>query len=1257
MENVKRVYVEKKSGFNIEAKVLLKDLKENLKIKSLENVRVLVRYDISGLNSDEFNLAVRTVLSEPPVDKIIYDNSFLNSKLSLSIEYLPGQYDQRGDSAAQCIQTLTLKEKPTVRTAKVFIFTGDINEAELSKIKNYLINPVDSREASNKIPGELTGKTEKLKNIEKITGFISMSNEDLEEFKKLNGISISSEDLAFCRDYFRNIEKRDPTETEIKILDTYWSDHCRHTTFETVIENVDIEKSELNIPVLKAYRSFSNDFVDLYGYGEKNLTLMSIATMSMKLMREKGELMDLEISDEINACSIEREVVVDGHSEKWLIMFKNETHNHPTEIEPFGGAATCLGGAIRDPLSGRAYVYQSMRITGSGDPRKGIEETISGKLPQRKITKEAARGFSSYGNQIGLATGIVNEIYHEGYVAKRMEVGAVIGAVPKRYVVRESPSPGDVVILVGGKTGRDGIGGATGSSKEHDERSVETAGAEVQKGNAPEERKLQRLFRKPEVIKIIKRSNDFGAGGVSVAVGELADGVRINLDVIPKKYEGLNGTELALSESQERMAVVVARENVDKFIECSESENLEATIIAEVTSTRRLEMFWRGDKIVDISRDFLDTSGVKQKSSVFIKSPDKNKNFFNKPYKNIDTAEKGIRKQWFDNISSLNNCSKRGLTEMFDGTIGAGTVLMPFGGKYGKTPIESMAALIPVINGQTETATLMSFGFNPEISSWSPFHGGIYSIVETVSKIVASGGDYSTVRLSLQEYFEKLGKNSEKWGKPFASLIGAYFAIRNFGIAAIGGKDSMSGTFLEKNVPPTLIAFGVDSLSADKIISPEFKETGNKVIVIRAKRDKYEIPDFPGLIQSYKKINKGIKEKKILSAHSVGEGGIALALTKMSVGNRIGIKTNRLPDNFKFFTPDYGSFILEIAKGTDTEDLFKGVEINIIGETIKEEKIEINNIEIQIDELLEKWESTLSDIFPVTYERKKEHSKLNYFKNKNRSSSTFSTVKPRVMIPVFPGTNCEFDMASAFNKEGAVTSSPVFQNLTSHQIEESIDFFKKEIEQSQIIAIPGGFSAGDEPDGSGKFIASVFRNPALRDAIMNLLYKRDGLIIGICNGFQALIKLGLIPYGEIRELNEDSPTLTFNLIGHHISRIVRTKIISTLSPWLYETEVGEIHSVPISHGEGRFTADPEIIKELELKGQIATQYVDFLGNAIMDSEFNPNGSDYSIEGITSPDGKVFGKMGHSERVGDRLYKNVHGKWNSGIFKAGINYFK
>ncbi|MEN8152860.1 MAG: phosphoribosylformylglycinamidine synthase [Acidobacteriota bacterium] len=1257
MENVKRVYVVKRPGFDTESKNLLKDLKENLNLDSLENLRIFVRYDISGLSDKEFQEAVNNVLSESPADLVYFEGlEICEGEHPIAVEYLPGQYDQRADSAAQSIQIITLKKKPLVFTAKVYVLKGELNESEIKKIKDYLINPVDSREAALEKPEKLEKIYKIPGNVKVISGFINMDHKSLDEFRRSEGLAMSPDDLLFCRDHFLSEEKRDPTITEIKILDTYWSDHCRHTTFETKINKVNFEHSEFNDPVIKSYENIKDSFKEIYKNKNRDLTLMSIATMSMKEMLKNGKLNDLEISGEINACSIERDILVDGKPEKWLIMFKNETHNHPTEIEPFGGAATCLGGAIRDPLSGRAYVYQAMRVTGSGDPRTPVSSTIPGKLPQKKITREAARGYSSYGNQIGVATGLVSEIYNEGYIAKRMEVGAVVGAVAKNNVLRQEPDPGDIILLVGGKTGRDGIGGATGSSKEHDENSILTAGAEVQKGNPPEERKLQRLFRDPEVIRMIKKCNDFGAGGVSVAIGELADGLDIYLDRVPKKYEGLDGTELALSESQERMAVVIRKENKERFLLKAEGENLDAVEIAEVTGENRLKMFWRGEAIANISRKFLDTNGVRQSTDILVKAPDPDKNFFRKK-DHFLKPEQSPKTKWINKICNLNIAGQKGLTDMFDSTVGAGTVLMPMGGKFASTPLDIMAAKVPVWPGEAGTATIMSYGFDPEISVWSPYHGALYSVVEAVSKIVAAGGEFNNVRTSLQEYFEKLGKNSEKWGKPFSALTGAYQALKEFEIAAIGGKDSMSGSFKELNVPPTLITFALDTVNVGDIISPEFKKPGNVILMFRVSRDQYEIPDFSSMRRNYSLISKNIKEKNILSAFAVTRGGVAEALSKMSFGNRIGFTLDDSFRNENLFTPDYGSIIFEVEEKKIKSGVLEGIEYETIGITTNEDKIRGKNFEIGLNELQTAWEGTLKNIFPTGTDEERSEAMVKLYKTRNMERPGSKFGKPRIFIPVFPGTNCEFDTAGAFERAGGVAKTSVFNNLTPEGIKRSLEVFKKEIDNSQIIAIPGGFSAGDEPDGSGKFIAAVFRNPVLSKAVLDLLNKRDGLMIGICNGFQALIKLGLVPYGEIRDLCEDSPTLTFNSIGRHVSVMVNTKVVSALSPWFIRSQVGDIHTIPVSHGEGRFVAGENIIKELEANGQIATQYVDLNGKPSYDIENNPNGSFYAVEGITSPDGRIFGKMGHSERVGLNTFKNVPGNKDQKIFESGIEYFK
>ncbi len=1249
MANIKRIFVEKKEGYNVEAKGLLKDFIQNLGIKNLENIRILNRYDIQLKDDSVYEDAKNTIFSEPPVDVVFEENINLeNDEFMFAVEYLPGQYDQRADSAIQCISLITEGEVSLVKNAKVFILKGNLNNEEIEKIKGYAINPVDSREASKDKPDHLDMEFATPDDVEILNGFIEKNDQQIEEFRQELGLAMNKEDLILCRDYFKNTENRNPSITEIKMIDTYWSDHCRHTTFATRLNNIEIEEGFYKKPIQDAYNAYLEERKVLYKDKQKDVCLMDIAVMGMKALKAKGILKNLDESEEINACSIVVDVDVDGKNEEWLVMFKNETHNHPTEIEPFGGAATCLGGAIRDPLSGRSYVYQAMRVTGSGNPRTEIKDTLPGKLPQRTITKTAAHGYSSYGNQIGLATGLVAEIYDEDYVAKRMEIGAVIGANKKENVIRNVPKKGDVVILTGGRTGRDGCGGATGSSKEHTEESINNCGAEVQKGNAPTERKLQRLFRNPEVSKLIKRCNDFGAGGVSVAIGELSDGLDINLDLVPKKYEGLDGTELAISESQERMAVVVEEKDVDKFIAFANEENLEAVVVAKVTDDRRLKMKWRGKEIVDLSRDFLDTNGATQNMDILVKMPSKK------------TEEKedltNIKEKWLNNLKDLNVCSQKGLSEMFDSTIGSGTVLMPFGGENQLTPPEAMVCKIPVLKGETNTATIMSYGYNPQVAKWSPFHSAIYAVVESVSKIVATGGDYKNIKLTFQEYFEKLGTDKEKWGKPFSALIGALHAQLSLGIAAIGGKDSMSGTFKDMNVPPTLVSFALDVSNVNNIISPEFKEVDSYIIKLNTNYDKYDLPIFEELTKNYNKINSLIKDKKVLSASTIGFGGVAASISKMALGNYIGANITLEKDVFNY---NYGTFVLEIDKNVNIEEEFEGFEYEILGKTTKEHNIVVNNETITLEEVQKIWFDTLEPIFPTKYydEFKPLELEVKEYKVTEKRTSSISTAKPKVFIPVFPGTNCEYDLKRAFEKAGGEVETFVFKNLDSNGIKQSIEEMVKIIDNSQIVMIPGGFSAGDEPDGSGKFIASIFRNPRIKDSVMNLLNNRDGLMLGICNGFQALIKLGLVPYGEIRDMTEDSPTLTFNTIGRHISCLATTKITSNKSPWLYNCNVGDTHKIPFSHGEGRFVANEQMMKQLIENGQIATQYVDKNNNPTYDIKFNPNGSMLAIEGITSPDGRVFGKMGHSERIGNGLYKNVIGEKDQKIFEAGINYFR
>lgn len=1256
---VRRIYVEKKPGFDVEATGLFQDLKSNLGMDGLKGVRLLNRYDISGITDEEYREARTNVFSEPNVDWV-YDEDFPieSADRVFAVEYLPGQYDQRADSAAQCLQIITQKERPEILSARVIVLKGELSEEEFAQVKAYYINPVDSREASQEKPKTLQMAIQMPDDVKTMNGFNEKTAEELVLLHQDMGLAMSLEDLQFCQKYFRDMEKRNPTVTEIRVIDTYWSDHCRHTTFLTNIEEVSIEKGYFNEPVKTAYRAYLKSRDLVYGDRPKDICLMDIATICMKELKKRGLLKDLDESEEINACSIVVNVDVEGKSEEWLVQFKNETHNHPTEIEPFGGAATCLGGAIRDPLSGRAYVYQAMRITGSGDPRVKVTETLPGKLPQRKITTQAAAGYSSYGNQIGLATGQVVEVYDEGFLAKRMEIGAVIGAVPQKHVVRAKPVPGDVVILLGGRTGRDGIGGATGSSKEHTEESIFTCGAEVQKGNPPTERKIQRLFRNPQVTGMIKKCNDFGAGGVSVAIGELTDGLEINLDLVPKKYEGLDGTELAISESQERMAVVVAKEDAQTFIEYAREENLEATIVADVTGTNRLKMFWRGKPVVNISRDFLNTNGVKQKINVVVSAPEENKNFFCAYSNEDETRVSDIRTTWLEKLRDLNVCSQRGLGERFDSTIGAGTVLLPFGGKYQATPTEGMTAKIPVLSGETNTATIMTYGYDPKLAKWSPFLGALYAVVQAVSKIVAMGGNYQTVRLTLQEYFEKLGRDPEKWGKPFSALLGAFYAQKKLGIPAIGGKDSMSGTFKDLNVPPTLVAFAVNVVDAKRILSPEFKKVNSKVVWLPLICDEYEVPDFHELKANFDKINELVKSGVVLSASTVKFGGLAETISKMCFGNRIGISFWAEMDRETLFAPDYGSIVLEIDGETNVQEVMGDkITYEILGHTQKRPVISINDLEISIDEAFTEWEKPLENVFPTKIEKVSHKPRHVLFDHPDTGRSQVKTARPRVFIPVFPGTNCEYDTARAFEKAGGLVDTMVIRNLTPGEIEESVKEMVKRLNQCQIIMLPGGFSAGDEPDGSGKFIAAVFRNPWIKEAVMRHLKEKDGLMLGICNGFQALIKLGLLPYGEIIDLTEDSPTLTFNQIGRHQSCLVRTKIVSNLSPWFNHVKPGDVHTVAISHGEGRFVANSQVIDTLFNNGQVATQYVDLAGEPSYDIRFNPNGSVDAIEGITSPDGRVLGKMGHSERIGSYVAVNVPGEKDQHIFQAGVEYFK
>ena len=1262
--NVRRIFIEKKDGFNLEAVRLMHDLKMNLGIRRLNKVRILNRYDIEGISEDVYKKSINTIFCEMPVDTVSEEEFRCSSNsLIFAVEYLPGQYDVRADSAMQCVQILTQGEHVDIKVAKIIVLSGNVTDDDFIKIKKYCINPVESREASLDKPETLATKLSKPDNIKVIAGFTDMDDTKIRAYMDGMGFAMSLEDLKFCQTYFRDEEKRNPYATELKVIDTYWSDHCRHTTFLTEVTDVKFEEGKYSDIHKKAYEEYlsSRDYV--YTEKVKPVTLMDIATVAAKELRKRGKLNDLDISEEINACSINVDVDVNGQKEEWLVMFKNETHNHPTEIEPFGGAATCLGGAIRDPLSGRSYVYQAMRVTGSGDPRTKVEDTMSGKLPQRKITTGAAIGYSSYGNQIGLATGQVVEIYDEGYVAKRMEIGAVIGAAPKENVIREIPVEGDLIILLGGRTGRDGCGGATGSSREHDELSLQNCGAQVQKGNAPTERKIQRLFKKKNVSTMIKRCNDFGAGGVSVAIGELADSLDIDLDSVPKKYDGLDGTELAISESQERMAVVVNKKDAAEFIKEALIENLEATIVAKVTNTNRLRMKWRHKFIVDVSRDFLNTNGVSQQIDVVVKAANDECKFFEKVSEELDDTEKDIEAAWVKNLRRLNVCSQKGLVEMFDSSIGAGTVLMPFGGKNQYTPSLCMVAKIPVTSGDTMTSTAMAFGYNPVLSKMSPFHGAVYAVVESIAKIVTVGGDYKKARLTFQEFFEKPGKDPEKWGTPFASLLGAHYAQKKLKIPAIGGKDSMSGSFKDMGVPPTLVSFAVSIVDARNVISPEFKAAGNNVAFLPLKLDEYDVPDFEYLDKMYEEITSLIKSGKIKSVHTIGTGGIAEAISKMAFGNGIGFRFSSMLTKEELFLPHLGSFVVEIQGDVEIDQLLNGLSYKMLGSTTAEGHISVSGKMLRIDKLIEEWKFPLESIFPMIppiTEINSIDAPVQYNYNLGKADVSFCLeARPRVFIPVFPGTNCECDTARAFENAGADCDVFVFRNLTPSNIEDSLKEMAQKINKAQIIMIPGGFSAADEPDGSGKFIANIFRNPYVSEVVMDLIKNRDGLVLGICNGFQALIKLGLLPYGDIRDIDATCPTLTYNTIGRHVSTMIRTRVSSNLSPWLSESKLGEVHTIAVSHGEGRFIASPEMLDGLGKNGQIATQYVDLDGMTTYNSKYNPNGSVMAIESITDATGRIFGKMGHNERIGSNkeIMKNIPGEKDQKIFLAGVKYFR
>lgn len=1247
MSSVRRIYVEKKKEYAIKAKELQQEIKEYLNIP-VSNIRILIQYDIENVGESVYQNARHTVFSEPPVD-VLYEEKFpvSDKEQVFRVEYLPGQFDQRADSAEQCIKLLNEVEEPIIHTATTYVIEGTLTDEDLERIKAYCINPVDSREAKEEKPKSLFIKFEEPKDVEILRGFLDMEEGALKQRYDSLNLAMTFQDFKHIQKYFQE-EQRDPSITEIRVLDTYWSDHCRHTTFSTELKKVEFDEGYYKETMEHAYQLYLQDKKDL-NREHKFTCFMDIALMAMRKIKAEGGLADQEESEEINACSIVVPVEIDGKTEEWLVSFKNETHNHPTEIEPFGGAATCLGGAIRDPLSGRSYVYQAMRVTGASDPRVALQDTLRGKLPQRKIVTGAAHGYSSYGNQIGLATGHVSEIYHPRYVAKRMEIGAVMGAAPRKNVIRENSEPGDQIILLGGRTGRDGCGGATGSSKVHTMESIETCGAEVQKGNAPTERKIQRLFRREEVSRLIKKCNDFGAGGVSVAIGELADGIFVDLDKVPKKYAGLDGTELAISESQERMAIVVAKENVEPMLQYAKEENIEAVVVATVTEEKRFILSWRGKEIVNLSREFLDTNGAHQETEVKVSMPRKEDNDLKKQEKVED-----IKKTWLSTLADLNVCSQKGLVEMFDSSIGAGTVCMPFGGKYQATPTQTMVAKLPVLDGKTDTVTMMSYGFDPYLSSWSPYHGAIYAVVHSIAKIVASGGDYRNIRFTFQEYFKRLGTDPYRWGEPLAALLGAYDAQRGFGLPSIGGKDSMSGTFEDIDVPPTLVSFAVDIAKHTHIITPELKEAGNVLVKFEIETNEYDVPVYTQVMELYHKIFDYVMSGKIVSAYAVGFGGAVEAISKMAFGNRLGVNVNTQQTMEQLLQKEYGSIIVEM-KPDDVKKL--SIPYTQLGEVIEEANFIYGDTIISMEEAMVAFCGTLESVFPTKSVKEYEALKTELYDTKDIYICKHKVAKPKVFIPIFPGTNCEYDCTKAFEKAGAKVVTKVFRNLDAEGIRESVDIFEKEIKQSQIIMFPGGFSAGDEPDGSAKFFATAFRNAKLQEEVMKLLKERDGLVLGICNGFQALIKLGLVPYGEIIQQQEDSPTLTTNQIGRHISQMVYTKVVTNKSPWLTHTKLGDIHVIPASHGEGRFIASKEWIETLFKNGQVATQYVDNNGIPTMDEAFNPNGSYAAIEGITSPDGRVLGKMAHSERIGDGVAKNIYGEQNQNIFVSGVEYFK
>ena len=1269
MSSVRRVYVEKKPAFAVQAKDLRHELRKYLGVSGLTGVRVLIRYDVENISDDVFEKACKTVFAEPPVDTL-YKESFEMAENArvFSVEFLPGQFDQRADSAVQCVKFLNEEEEPVIRSATTYVIEGEVSDEEFEAIKHHCINPVDSREIGMEKPETLVAKFEEPADVAILDGFQDMPEAELKKRYDSLNLAMTFKDFLHIQNYFKSEEHRDPSMTEIRVLDTYWSDHCRHTTFSTELKNVTFTDGYYREPIEGTYQKYLADRAEIFkGREDKFVCLMDLALMAMRKLKKEGKLDDQEESDEINACSIVVPVEIDGKTEEWLVNFKNETHNHPTEIEPFGGAATCLGGAIRDPLSGRTYVYQAMRVTGAADPTVSVKETLKGKLPQKKLVREAAHGYSSYGNQIGLATGYVKEIYHPDYVAKRMEIGAVMGAAPRKDVKRMTSDPGDIIILLGGRTGRDGIGGATGSSKVHTEASIEVCGAEVQKGNAPTERKIQRMFRRPEVSRLIKKCNDFGAGGVSVAIGELADGLNIYLDKVPKKYAGLDGTEIAISESQERMAVVVDPKDVEEFLKYANEENLEAVEVAVVTESPRLVLIWRDKEIVNISRAFLDTNGAHQENDVKAEIPSQENKYFTKP------EVTDVKEKWLSMLADLNCCSQKGLVEMFDSSIGAGSVLMPYGGKYQLTETQAMVAKLPVLEGKTDTVTMMSYGFDPYLSSWSPYHGAIYAVIESVSRIVAGGGDFSKIRFTFQEYFRRMTEDPARWSQPFLALLGAYDAQLGFGLPSIGGKDSMSGTFNEIDVPPTLVSFAVDVASDKTMITPELKKAGNKLVLLKIERDAYDLPDYEKIMDQYHKFFEDVKAGRIVSAYALDGNGLAAAISKMAFGNHKGVKIDAQVAKEDLFAADFGSIVAEVPADKVAELTIAGV---VVGEVEDDAVLSYGDVKVTMEEALTAWKGTLEKVFKTVSGAEKNDGPAPESIEAQQAADggtidengcyhagsvyvcKHKVAKPRVFIPVFPGTNCEYDSTKAFERAGAEVDVKVFKNLTAEDIRDSVNIFAKAIDQAQIIMFPGGFSAGDEPDGSAKFFATAFQNAKMKEAVTRLLEERDGLALGICNGFQALIKLGLVPYGKITGQTPDSPTLTYNTIGRHISKMVYTKVVTNKSPWLAQAELGATYCSPASHGEGRFVASEEWIKKLYENGQIATRYVDADGNVqLNDEEWNVNGSYYAIEGITSPDGRVLGKMAHAERRGDSVAINIFGEQDMKIFESGVAYFK